>query len=238
MAGRNRKDGTGAQVAPEASRRRVHLDLTEDEAAEINRAEVAHLLATGQRQQAAARVRLRVGVASKTELAELLRLLAAELDAVGNSYDRRGKPARGGWDGTDEGRDNFILNSGIAFAVDDYVYAVIARDLLDGRAIHANKLADFAVRRLRMRIAGAPNDLDGQVVAACAAIEKDPDGERAAILPNAKLLLKELGLDRLAPGKGFRNHAKRIIVEHYAAQYGLTTSQVDRAITKRSKPAQ
>ena len=211
----NGKDETGAQVAP--------LDLSEAEAAKMHLAEVASLLADGQRKQAAARARLHAERAGKTELAELVRLLAGGLDAAGNQYGKRGRPPRVGWDDTDEGLRNFILKSKIATAARRLAAAWTAAQLVHGsKRVPAAELADYAVRVCWLSMGGGT--LDENVAILAQAIEAEPKEAAEYLLPYAKETLRSIGL-LTTPFKGFRGHALRKIAE----RYGVSESKIKRA---------
>lgn len=187
--------------------------------------EVARLLARGKRKSAAILARRYAESAGNVELSALARVLCDALEETGNSHGGRGAPKRGGdsvkpW--TDKG---YLLNTRIEFAASALAEAKLCRDLVDGREVSADGIANYAVRGCGLSMGG--NSLTERVTILANAINADSSAlvdVTDYLLPFATATLKELALQDV-PRRGFTGIASRKI----AKRYRVSETQIKRA---------
>lgn len=153
------------------------------------------------------------------ELRKIVVILADVLADVGDRHAKRGRPKKDAWDDR-----NLHLSARISMARGDYALAVIARDLVEGRAVSPHDLAWFF-----FRFCLSPEDvpegllIEDHLSRSAEIISRDLKGAREVVHSHAEGLLKELRLGpKNVPRKGF----KAVAGQRIAARNKLHVDQV------------
>lgn len=144
---------------------------------------------------------------------EIAMILVEALRDVGNSYKSRGRPSKR--KALESSRWRSELKTGIARG--QYQLAIIARDLVDRRAVDPNDLAWFLFRHC-MTPKGVPHDreIDEQLSCSARILASNMDEACVAAMPYAQAQLKKNKLTPdCAPRQGFRAIAAERIASHY-----------------------
>jgi DNA-binding GntR family transcriptional regulator len=135
------------------------------------------------------------------ELRKIVAILAGALAGIGDRHDKKGRPKTDAWD-----ERNRRLSTRISMARGDYALAVIARDLVDDRAVSPDDLAWFFFR-FCLSPEEVPEGLmiEEHLAQSAEIISRDLEGAREVVRSHAEDLLKEFRLGpKNVPRKGFK----------------------------------
>jgi hypothetical protein len=190
-------------------------------------AQVRDLLAQGNRIDAA--LEARAAIKDGAPLDEIVRLLASELESIGNKYKSAGRPKKIPPPGH---RCYHILSQG--FALLSFRELLIAREIVDGREVPLNELAWFAWRfGLVDEDTERAKTADEQRAQVATILVENMKEALELLLPVAKAELRRMGLHN----KSRRKHIVET-KEMVCKTYRVSKAKFDRLLTENNKLTQ